>query len=57
MTSRMVKTSRIGQSALTISKSVNLIGYDICSTTARVSVNNEGINQSGVSLRYSLVPI
>jgi hypothetical protein len=45
MTSEIVKTLRIGQSALTKPKSV-MIGHGLCSTTARVSVNNEGNNQS-----------
>ena len=42
MTSDIVITLRIGQSAGKISKSV-MLGYDIPSTTARVSVDNDGL--------------
>ena len=41
MTSGIVKTFRIGQSAVLQSKSV-MIGYDWHSTTERVSVDYEG---------------
>jgi hypothetical protein len=38
----MVKTYKIGQSAGKESKT-DMIGYDSPSTTARLSVNNEGL--------------